>query len=87
MLGTASDVMSGYFQLFRGRVYPTGPLVVKLDTFSAHRAPTARGGAQHWTIQLVFILDVFGLFTAHDHGGNSGANTIMTLMARRPRAR
>jgi hypothetical protein len=74
---TTSDVMCNYFRLLRENVFPTGPLVVLLDTFAAHRAPITREAAERWQVQLVFVppgctdvlqpLDrrVFGVLKAH----------------------
>lgn len=74
---TTSHVMCEYLRLMREKLYPEGPLVILLDTFSAHRTPVVRAAADHWNIQLVFIppgctdilqpLDrrVFGVLKAH----------------------
>jgi hypothetical protein len=52
---TTTDVMSNYFRLLREQLYPSGPLVVLLDTFAAHRALTTRAAADHWGVELIFI--------------------------------
>ena len=74
---TTSDVMCRYFQLLREHLYPTGPLVVLLDTYAAHRSAATKEAAARLEIELVFIppgctdqlqpLDrrVFGVLKAH----------------------
>jgi hypothetical protein len=52
---TTSDVMCNDFRLLREHVYPTGPLVLLLDTFAAHRAAITKAAAEYWRIQLVYI--------------------------------
>ena len=52
---TTSDVMCRYFQLLREHLYPTGPLIVLLDTYAAHRAAVTREAAARLQIELVFI--------------------------------
>jgi hypothetical protein len=74
---TTVDVMLRYFQLLRENLYPTGPLVLLLDTYSAHRAAATKEAAMQLGIELVFIppgctdrlqpLDrrIFGVLKAH----------------------
>ena len=52
---TTTDVMCAYFAMLRRELFPHGPLVVILDTYSAHRAQVVREVAQLWGIELVFI--------------------------------
>jgi hypothetical protein len=52
---TTCDVMSHSFRLLREKLYPTGPLVVLLETFAAHRALVTRAAAEHWGLELIFI--------------------------------
>jgi hypothetical protein len=74
---TTTDVMCRYLQLLREHLYPTGPLVILLDTYAAHRAAVTREAAARLQIELVFIppgctdrlqpLDrrIFGVLKAH----------------------
>jgi hypothetical protein len=52
---TTNDVMCGYFGMLRRELFPEGPLVVILDTYSAHRSREVREVAQLWEIELLFI--------------------------------
>lgn len=52
---TTTDVMCGYFERLRRDLFPEGPLILILDTYSAHRAQVVREVAHLWEIQLVFI--------------------------------
>jgi hypothetical protein len=52
---TTSEVMCDYFGYLRHDLYREGPLVVILDTYSAHRAQDVRAVAQAYEIDLVFI--------------------------------
>jgi hypothetical protein len=74
---TTTDVMCRYFQLLREHLYHTGPLVILLDTYAAHRAAATRDAAARLQVELVFIppgctdrlqpLDrrIFGVLKAH----------------------
>jgi hypothetical protein len=52
---TNSEVMCRYFELLRVHLDPDGPLVLVLDTYSAHRAEAVRAAAAIWNIELLFI--------------------------------
>jgi hypothetical protein len=52
---TTIEVMCEYFRLLRTHIYPTGPLVVLLDAFSAHRSPITKAVAELFNVRLVFI--------------------------------
>jgi hypothetical protein len=74
---TTNDIMCRYFSILRGELFPSGPLLLILDSYSAHRSAGVRAVAQLWVITLVFIppgctdklqpLDrrVFGVLKAH----------------------
>jgi hypothetical protein len=53
---STNDVMWNYFRLLRQHVYPTGPLVVLLDTFTAHRAVITKGRKSGESISWAFLL-------------------------------
>jgi hypothetical protein len=74
---TTCEVMCRCFQLLRQQLCLTGPLIVLLDAYSAHRAEITRSAAVACRIELVFIppgctdrlqpLDrhIFGVLKAH----------------------
>jgi hypothetical protein len=74
---TTSDVMANYFRLLREHLYPTGPLVVLLETFAAHLAAVTKAAVEQRGIKLAYIppgsteslqpLDrrIFGIFKAY----------------------
>jgi hypothetical protein len=52
---TTGDVMCEYLTYLREEPYPTGPLVVILDVYPAHRTDMVRATAYALGIELVFI--------------------------------
>jgi hypothetical protein len=52
---TTSDVMCEYLRGLRQRLYPDGPLLVLLDTYTAHRTAQVRATAADLKIDLIFI--------------------------------
>jgi hypothetical protein len=52
---STSDVVCNYQRLLRQHLYPTGPLIVLLDTFAAHRAMITKAVAEEWGIDLISI--------------------------------
>jgi hypothetical protein len=74
---TTNDVMCRYFSILRRELFPSGPLILILDSYSAHRSANVRAVAQLWEITLVFVppgctdklqpLDrrVFGVLKSH----------------------
>jgi hypothetical protein len=52
---TTSDVMCGYFHELRRKLFPTGDVLLILDTYAAHRSADVRAVATLYEIELVFI--------------------------------
>jgi hypothetical protein len=47
--------MLDYFAMLRRNLFPTGPLLVILDTYAAHRSANVREAAKNLQIDLIFI--------------------------------
>jgi hypothetical protein len=52
---TTSDVMCQYLREMRLKMYPDGPLLILLDTYTAHRTAAVRATAAELKIDLIFI--------------------------------
>jgi hypothetical protein len=52
---TTADVIGRYFQLLRECVYPTGTLILSLDTYATHRAVVTKAATKAWAVELVLI--------------------------------
>jgi hypothetical protein len=52
---TTSEVLAEYLQRLRHEQFPEGPIVLILDTYSAHRSAAVKAVAEQLGIELIFI--------------------------------